>query len=152
MPDPSNGLPKADDRSEFPQTRVSHLRVRNPHARTLLFRRLRIRNCDLILPCPSLRCSCLLSSPRATPLSSPGLRLCAAVPPRLPGCRHARRIGDTTRRDREAFVPRRTASARSGGYEPFWSRPYYSAATASGTSARAALAQSTSFCTVGAPL
>src|ERR1700719_5374275 len=29
---------------------------------------------------------------------------------------------------------------------------YYSAATASGTTARAALAQSTSFCTVGAPL
>src|ERR1700693_20779 len=48
--------------------------------------------------------------------------------------------------------PRRTASARSGGYESFWSRPYDSVGTASGTSARAALAQSTSFCTVGAPL
>src|SRR5580700_11190212 len=96
--------------------------------------------------------SSLLSSPQPTPLSSPGLRRCAAVPPRLPGCRHARRIGGTTRRDREAFAPRRTASARSGGHEPLWSRPYYSVGTASATSARAALAQSTSFCTVGAPL
>src|SRR6266852_7632536 len=83
------------------------------------------------------------------PLSSPGLRLCGAVPPRWPGCRHAQRIGGTTRRDREAFVPRRTASARSGGYESLSSLPYYSVGTASGTSARAALAQSTSFCTVG---
>src|SRR3977135_2494039 len=48
--------------------------------------------------------------------------------------------------------PRQTGSARSGGYEPSWSRPYYYVGAASGTSARAALAQSTSFCTVGAPL
>src|ERR1700686_2160281 len=48
--------------------------------------------------------------------------------------------------------PRRTASARSGGHESLWSRPYYSVGTASRTSATAALAQSTSFCTVGAPL
>src|SRR3982074_2869965 len=48
--------------------------------------------------------------------------------------------------------PRRTASARSGGYELLWSRPHYSVGIASDTSARAALAQSTSFCTVGAPL
>src|SRR5258708_23644673 len=39
-----------------------------------------------------------------------------------------------------------------GGYESSWSRPHYSADTASGKSARAALAQSTSFCTLGAPL
>src|SRR3979490_3432213 len=38
------------------------------------------------------------------------------------------------------------------GYEPLWSRPHYPAGTASGASASAALAQSTSFCTVGAPL
>src|SRR5882762_8502479 len=48
--------------------------------------------------------------------------------------------------------PRRTASARAGGHESLWSPPYYSFGTASGTSARAALAHSTSFCTVGAPL
>ena len=34
----------------------------------------------------------------------------------------------------------------------FWSRRNYSAGAASGTSAKAALAQSTSFCTAGAPL
>jgi hypothetical protein len=48
--------------------------------------------------------------------------------------------------------PRRTESARSDGHESLWSRPYYSVGAASGTSATAALAQSTSFCTVGPPL
>src|SRR5437660_1546128 len=43
-------------------------------------------------------------------------------------------------------------TARAGEYESLSSLPYYSVGTASGTSARAALAQSTSFCTVGAPL
>src|SRR6202011_1803826 len=48
--------------------------------------------------------------------------------------------------------PLRTVSARSGGCESLWSLPYHLVGTASDTSARAALAQSMSFCTVGAPL
>ena len=65
---------------------------------------------------------------------------------------HARRHCQSGDRRSGCHSPRQNASARSGGYESLWSRPYYSVGAASSTSARAALAQSTSFCTVGAPL